>query len=238
MHGEGNVVVDAADVSVAIPAVADIEAFELLKILPRQAAVEIGTETIERDIDEDPEEFPIVVGIVELPGMLEIGDDIAAGARIERLPDLFRHQRQGKTERRKLDHPLIAAIDRSPIFGMGRICAVCETFGKTMPVGEVAVAGAKRRQSPERAGEPFQIGRRPVEMGAAAIERDAGIAVRETGKQRIEERKQGAAHIGAGFQRIAGERVGAGGIIGHRYHSRVLEHDAEKCERFSDDIML
>ncbi|MGO7565445.1 DUF2264 domain-containing protein, partial [Rhizobium johnstonii] len=49
--------------------------------------------------------------------------------------------------------------------------------------------------------EPFEIGCCPVEMGAAAIEGDAGIALLETGKQRIEERKQGAAHIGADFDR-------------------------------------
>ncbi len=222
MHCEGNVVVDAADIAVTVPAVANVETFEFLKILLGQTAIEIGAEAVESDIDEDPEEFPVVVSIVELPDMLEIGDDIVARALVERLPDLVRHQRQGKTEGGELHHALVAGIDRAPIFGMGRITAIRKPFGKAVPVIESVLAGAERCKTPERTSETFKISSGPVEMSAGAIEANTGISIREEGQQRIEEIVDSADHVGAGLQRIACERIGAGGIIGHRHHSQLV----------------
>ena len=81
---------------------------------------------------------------------------------------------------------------------------------------EVAAARRQRRQPPERPRETLEVGRRAVEMRARAIEPDPRAAFREVRQQRIEQVDQRAAHIGAVFQRIAGERVGAGGVVDHR----------------------
>jgi len=54
--------VDPANIAVAVPAVAEIEALKLLEILLGQAPVEIGADAVERDVDEDAEEFPVVIG--------------------------------------------------------------------------------------------------------------------------------------------------------------------------------
>jgi hypothetical protein len=75
------------------------------------------------------------------------------------------------------------------VLGIG---AVGETFGIALPMGEVALAGAKRRQTPQGSGKAFEIGGGPIEMRGCAIQPDTGVAFRETGKQRIEEIVQGA----------------------------------------------
>src|SRR5690606_37940239 len=63
MHGEGDVVSDAADIAVAIPAIAQIKALQLREELVGIGAVEIDAALFEAEIDQDAEEFPIVVGI-------------------------------------------------------------------------------------------------------------------------------------------------------------------------------
>ena len=84
-----------------------------------------------------------------------------------------------------------------------------------MPVREIAASCGERHKPPERPREAFQIGRRAVEMRCRRVKPDARIALGEVGQQRLEQVVKGPAHVCTAFERVPGERIGAGRIIGH-----------------------
>jgi hypothetical protein len=71
--------VDAADIAVSIPAIAQIKAVEFLKVLFGRRAIELDPAFLQPQIDQDAEELPVVVGKVELAGMLKVGRKIVLG---------------------------------------------------------------------------------------------------------------------------------------------------------------
>ena len=165
VEGEGDVVVGAADRPVAIPAIAEREAFEV---------VEIG----------------LALCRVDCRRRNASGRDRSAPGRISsccrriraRAPRSDRRRRavlaasssgshkSGRARRRakpmaasstwRWSMPVIVA----PIVGMVGIGAGAQALAIELPMGEVAAAGDERRDPPQRAGEAFEIGRRPVEM--------------------------------------------------------------------------
>jgi hypothetical protein len=167
--------VDTPDIAVAIPPIGNIEAVEFREIGVRQAAVVSDAQTIEADVDEDAEEFPIVVGIVEFPRAEQIGDEIVSRPAVQRIPQFFGDQGESETDGSEFDHALVAIVDPAPEFRMVRIGTVRDAVGKTLPMAEIAATGGKRRKAPKRPRKAFEIGSGPIEVGAGRIKTHACI---------------------------------------------------------------
>src|SRR5262249_34722677 len=63
VHGEGDIMVDPRDRAIAIPAIAEIEGVEVIEIGFGQRAVKFDAALLEAEIDQDAEEFPVIVDI-------------------------------------------------------------------------------------------------------------------------------------------------------------------------------
>ena len=67
---------------------------------------------------------------------------------------------------------------------------------------EVATAGGKRSDPPERAGKALEIGRRPVEMRRRRAQAHARPGGREIGQERCKQLADRTLNVGAGKKRI------------------------------------
>ena len=175
MHGKGNVMVNAPYITIAVPAIGNVEFIEFGQIAFCQAAVVLYAKAFKGDVNENAEEFPVIVGIIELPGIKEIVDEIVSRPCIERVPHFLRHKGERKTKCGKLYHALIPALDGAPVLGMRRIRAIGDTLRITVPVVESAATGAERRKTPKWPCKAFQIGRSAVEMPGGSIKTHARI---------------------------------------------------------------
>ena len=158
--------VGAPDIAVAVPAVAEIERLDLLRIALVERAVIVGADAGEAHADHQPEEFPVVVGEVAGVPAPEIVGDLRAGAGVERLPELVGHEAQGKADRRQLDQPLVNLARPAPEFRMIGIAAIGETARDRSPIDPVGAARLRRSQPPEQASIALHVRRRLVEMGS------------------------------------------------------------------------
>lgn len=148
MHGEGNIVVDPAHRPVAIPAVADIESLEFIEIGLGLGAVEFHTDPFQPEIDQNPEEFPVIVDEFPLAGGKKIGGDSLPVRLGKRLPDMFGNHGERKPYRRQLDQPLVPISRVAPIFGVGGVGAIGQSTPVEIPVGKVITAGDKWNDAP------------------------------------------------------------------------------------------
>lgn len=78
-----------------------------------------------------------------------------------------------------------------------------------IPVVEVVATCPERRHSPQRSGEPLELGRLVAEHGAPPPEVHPRAAGREVGHERGEDPADGLGMVIAAAQRIAGERIDA-----------------------------
>ncbi|MNS35738.1 hypothetical protein D3C72_679030 [compost metagenome] len=222
MHGEGDVVIDAAVVAIAIPAVSDIKLVQFLLECLGQAAVEIDAEMIKGHIDHHPEKLPVIIGVIALARRQQITAHIVFLHVGQRFPQVLRRKPQRKPDCGKLHQPLVLLAHVTPIFGMGGIGAVGYSLRQKRPMVEMIAAERKWGDAPERPGETFQIRRRPVEMRGGPAERHSCAALRKIGKKRGETVIQRPPDIGAAFERITMQRIKSGHIEpGHGVMHRV-----------------
>ncbi len=202
MHGEGDVVIDAFDRPVAIPAFAEPESLDLIEISFGLGLVEAYADAGEAEIDENPEEFPVVVDEFLVAGRQEVGRDGFLLILGERLPDMFGHHGESKTHRGQFHLTLVAIGDVTPIFRVRRVGAVCKAAAVEVPIGELLAAGCERHYAPERSGETFEVGRCTVEMRAGGAQANPRAALRKIRQKRFEQVKDRLAQIVSGQKRI------------------------------------
>ena len=86
MEGEGYVVFGAPDRPVAIPAIAEHEAFEAVEIVLPLCRIDGDAAVQETEVDEDAKELPIVVDEIVLAPGNQIGGNASLGGIVERIP--------------------------------------------------------------------------------------------------------------------------------------------------------
>lgn len=140
--------VNAPHRPVAIPAVAYIESLKLVEIGLGLATVEFHTHPFQPEIDQDAEEFPVIVDEFPLACGQEIGGDDLLVRFGKRLPDVFGNHGKCKTYGRQLNQPLVPVGRVTPIFGVGRIGAVGQPASVEIPVRKVITTGGKGDDAP------------------------------------------------------------------------------------------
>lgn len=148
MHGEGNIMVDPAHRPVAIPAVAYIESLEFIEIGLGLGPVEFHTDPLQPEIDQNAEEFPVIVDEFPLAGGQKIGGDSLPVRFGKRLPDMFGNHGKRKSYRRQFDQPLVPISRIAPIFGMGGVGALGQSTPVEIPMGKIITAGGERNDAP------------------------------------------------------------------------------------------
>ncbi len=199
---ERDVVVGAPDPPVAIPAIAEHEAFEAVEIGFALCRVDCDAAIHQAKVDQHPEEFPVAVDEFVLAPRNQISGDAPLGCVVQRVPQEGPRNQQGEADGRQLHLALVDAADVAPIVGMLGIGAGAQALTVELPMDEIAAAGGERCDPPQRTGEAFEVGRRPVEMGRGFVQADARPGGREIGQEGCEQRADRALDVCAAAKRI------------------------------------
>ena len=207
---ERHVVVDVGERAIGVPVPADPVAVEQVERRRDLGRVERRADALEAERDEHPEELPVVRVRVVLEDPVQPRDETVTGGRRQRLPGVFRAEREREADRGLFDHPLVVVSgDRAPVLRRVGVGARVEAVDDAVPVREVVAAEGEGHDAVQRPSEPFELGGRLLEHRREAAEADPGPAGAGVSEQRFVQVDDRTGDVVAGLQRAQRERVGA-----------------------------
>jgi hypothetical protein len=128
----------------------------------------------EREVCENPEEQPVVVGRWQSVDPPQPVRGLTARLGRERLPERLGRQQEGERQPRHLDHALVVQTHIAPVFRMSGVGAVGQACRPVPSTVMYLAARDQRRETPQRPREALHFGRRASIMRAPDPQTDPG----------------------------------------------------------------
>ena len=170
---------------VEIPAVRRVMAFHQVHVFLQAPCVHRHAVFQETDIDQDPEEAPVVLRHIIAVDLVQPPEQILPPVSVQRRQERVRRKGKAAADDGHFHHPLVGIPDVPPVFRVRRIRSPDQPFLPQRPefLRLRTFACQHGDQRPQRPGPAFHAGHVLTVMGGSVSHIDPGFSRRHAGRQ-------------------------------------------------------